>query len=329
MPVTQSSAPTLFFDGVRVEGVFVEDGAHVHLPEERFEESLEAVKRLREFARRARRLDLFDEALQRLPVLVHQVAQAPLVERVEPFGELRVRSRVAVGRRAVHELDEPPEVEAECERLFELRAEGVEQLFAVERRVKALSERHDRLPVAVAQESAGVLGLRENLRRLTHRAETHKLVLEGLAHLHADGVGRAVEYVPPRLLQTFGVQSAALYEVQQRTRLLVDEREDGEQALEFAVAVERNFDEAQKAEQAREGLEDGEHVFAQLVRREPLRERDERRLQSRRVRLAARPDDERDRLRAPQLALENAAEPRPPAETHRRRFEQGLGEPAR
>src|SRR2546423_8067373 len=254
----------LFFDGVRVEGVSVEDGAHVHLAEERLEERLEAVKRLRAFARRARRLDLFDEALQRLPVLVHQVAQAPLVERVEPFGELRVR--IAVGRRAVHELDEPPEVEAECERLFELRAEGVEQLFAVERRVEVLSERHDRLPVAVAQEPAGVLGLRENLRRLAHRAETHKLVLEGLAHLHADGVGRAVKYVSPRLLQTFGVQSAALYEVQQRTRLLVDEREDGEQALEFAVAVERNFDEAQKAEQAREGLEDGEHAFAQLVR---------------------------------------------------------------
>ena len=39
-----------------------------------------------------------------------------------------------------------------------------------------------------------------------------------------------------------------------------------------AVALERVFDEAQKEEQSSEGLEDGEHVFAQLVRREPLRE---------------------------------------------------------
>src|SRR5947209_19877645 len=77
--------------------------------------------------------------------------------------------------------------------LFELGLERGEESSAVERGVEALSERDDRLAVAVAQKPVGGLKLRVNLRRLAQRTDAGQLVLERLAQLHPDGVGRAVE----------------------------------------------------------------------------------------------------------------------------------------
>src|SRR5947209_3817234 len=164
----------------------VEDGAHIHLTEQRLKKRLEAVKRLREFAGRARQLDLFDEAFERLPVFVHQVAQASLMEGADSFEQLCAREFVGVSRGAMDEFDETPEVAAEYERLFELGLERLEQLLSAERRVEVLRERDDRLLIAVAQQSAGVLRAREDLRRLPHRAEAQDRKSTRLNSSHAN-----------------------------------------------------------------------------------------------------------------------------------------------
>src|SRR5947209_10655820 len=161
--------------GVRVEGVFVEDGAHIHLPEQRFEDGHEAVERLRQLALRARRLDRFPEALQRLPILVHQVALAPLLELAQASEQQRLLERFAPGLGPPHEFDEFPEFAPERERLFELGLERGEESSAVERGVEALSERDDRLAVAVAQKPVGGLKLRVNLRRLAQDRKSTRL----------------------------------------------------------------------------------------------------------------------------------------------------------
>src|ERR1051326_6303788 len=138
--------------------MLAQDGAHVDLAEEGFEEGDEAVERLREFDGRARGLDLFGETLQRLPVLVHQVALAAGVELAEALKQKRRRERARLCE--THGLDERPEVAAERERLFELGLERGEEFAAVERRVEALREGDDRLPVAAAQKTAARLKLR-------------------------------------------------------------------------------------------------------------------------------------------------------------------------
>src|ERR1043165_1631987 len=308
---------------LRVEGMFAQDGAHVDLTEEGFEEGDEAVERLREFGGRARGLDLFGEALQRLPVLVHQVALTARVELAEALKQKRRRERARLCM--THELDEREEVAAERERLCELGLERGEELAAVERRVEALREGDDRLPVAVAQQTAGRLKLRVDLRRLSKLTDPDQLVRESLAQLHADGVGRAVEYLAHLRLDALDAQRARLDEVQKRLRLFVDERVDREQALELRVADERGFDEAQEFEQAREALEDDGHVLAQLVRLELARERIERRARAGRAVRVAR-FDQRGGLRAAQLAFEHATQSSPAADADRRRFEHRLAE---
>ncbi len=76
----------------------------------------------------------------------------------------------------------------------------------------------------------------------------------------------------------------------------MDEREDREQAFELRVRPERQLDETQVREQTREGVKDFEQVFAEVVGREAVRQRDQTLLQVRRARAAARGDDEPRRL---------------------------------
>ena len=86
---------------------------------------------------------------------------------------------------------------------------------------------------------------------------------------------------------------------------------------DLRVALERDFDEAQQREQAREGLEDFEQVFAEVFGREPVRHLYELFLQLRRAGRLARGEDEAGGLRALQLAFEQAAEARPRGEADR------------
>ena len=86
--------------------------------------------------------------------------------------------------------------------------------------------------------------------------------------------------------------------------------------------------QSEQREQAREAVEDLRHVFAEVFRRQPVREPDELLMKFSGAGRMARGEDEPRGLRAPQLALEDAAQTRPRGEADRVRFEQRVAQAA-
>src|SRR4051812_6884558 len=112
----------------------------------------------------ARGADLFQKTLARLPILEHQVAQAPFMEgdqsARQPFG----RAGALLFLSATDELRERPQVAAQGERLFQLGLVRLEELRALDRGIEKLRETDRGLAEGIPEEAIGILDLDKDRR---------------------------------------------------------------------------------------------------------------------------------------------------------------------
>src|SRR5437763_1185589 len=107
----------------------------------------------------ARRSYLGDEALERLPVLVHEVAHRALLKVLQARDERREWLAAATFG-AFDEFRERPQFLAQAQRVLQFRELRVEDGRGVEAWIERLCESDDRLLKAVAEQTVSVLDSR-------------------------------------------------------------------------------------------------------------------------------------------------------------------------